>query len=146
MSFVILFLSLLFFFSSLLTHSLLTFCLVHYISSLSLFFISPSSSLLPTLSPHTPFSPYFFLALFLPPSSSLIPTFPLHYLPSLLPFSLLLSPPSQPPYESTHPLSMELLPLNNGAGQGYGYVLYRTTIPSTSSKVTITDLRDHGVV
>ena len=137
MSFVILFLSLLFFFSFLLTHSLLTFCLVHYIS----------------VSPHTPFSPSFFLGLFLPlslslssPSSSLISTFPLHYLLSLLPFSFLLSPPSQPPYESTHPLSMELLPLNNGAGQGYGYILYRTTIPSTSSKVTITDLRDHGVV
>ena len=137
MSFVILFLSLLFF-SSLLTHSLLTFCLVHYISSLSLFFISPSSL---SFSPsHLTLPSLLSLSLLLPLLSFS------HSLFTIFPFSLLLSPPSQPPYESTHPLSMELLPLNNGAGQGYGYILYRTTIPSTSSKVTITDLRDHGVV
>lgn len=41
---------------------------------------------------------------------------------------------------------MEYLHVNEGSGQAYGYVLYRTTIPSTSSKISITKLRDHGVV
>lgn len=41
---------------------------------------------------------------------------------------------------------MEYLQVNEGSGQAYGYVLYRTTIPSTSSKISITKLRDHGVV
>jgi hypothetical protein len=41
---------------------------------------------------------------------------------------------------------MEYLSINNGNGQAYGYVLYRTVITSSSSrKVTITHLRDHGV-
>ena len=43
-------------------------------------------------------------------------------------------------------MPMEYLPLNDGAGQGYGYVMYRTTIPSNSEKVTISSLNDNGVV
>ena len=50
------------------------------------------------------------------------------------------------PHESDHAMPMEYLPLNDGSGQGYGYVMYRTTIPSTSKKVTVTSLNDYGVV
>ncbi len=41
---------------------------------------------------------------------------------------------------------MEYLPLNKGWGQGYGYILYRTTLPRTASKVSVYGLNDYGVV
>ena len=70
-----------------------------------------------------------------------------------LPHSLSLSPslpspslPRQPPEESEHPLPMEYLSVNEGWGQSYGYVMYRTRLPSHSKQVTIHDLRDYGVV
>jgi hypothetical protein len=50
------------------------------------------------------------------------------------------------PEKLSKPVPMEYLSINNGNGQAYGYVLYRTVITSSSSrKVTITHLRDHGV-
>lgn len=52
----------------------------------------------------------------------------------------------QASFESDHVMPMEYLPLNEGSGQGYGYVLYRTKIPSNSKKVSISSLHDHGVV
>ena len=48
--------------------------------------------------------------------------------------------------ESVHPVPMEYLEVNNGWGQAYGYVLYRTIIPAKSRQVTIHGLRDFGVV
>ena len=41
---------------------------------------------------------------------------------------------------------MEYLAVNKGNGQSFGYVLYRVNIPLTANKVTVTQLRDHGVV
>jgi hypothetical protein len=50
------------------------------------------------------------------------------------------------PEKLSKPVPMEYLSINNGNGQAYGYVLYHTVIISSSSrKVTITHLRDHGV-
>lgn len=43
-------------------------------------------------------------------------------------------------------MSMEYLSVNKGNGQAYGYVMYRVTIPSVSKKVTITKLKDYGIV
>ena len=43
-------------------------------------------------------------------------------------------------------MAMEDLPINNNAGQSYGYVLYRTTISSNVKSVEIRDLRDYGQV
>ena len=52
----------------------------------------------------------------------------------------------QAPVHSPDPLPMECLSVNDGTGQAYGYIMYRTTIPSSSEKVTITKLRDYGLV
>lgn len=41
---------------------------------------------------------------------------------------------------------MELLPVNEGSGQSYGYVLYRTLIPSDSKMITVRGLKDYGLV
>jgi beta-galactosidase GanA len=50
------------------------------------------------------------------------------------------------PHTSDVPIPMEFLPLNHGSGQGYGYVLYRTFIPSSASLLTIHGLKDYGLV
>ena len=39
---------------------------------------------------------------------------------------------------------MEMLPVNKGSGQSYGFVLYRTMV-NKARKVTIGTLKDHGV-
>ncbi len=52
----------------------------------------------------------------------------------------------QVPFQSDKVMPMEYLPVNDDAGQGFGYIMYRTTIPSTSEKVTISSLNDMGVV
>ncbi|XP_064402427.1 beta-galactosidase-1-like protein 2 [Halichondria panicea] len=49
------------------------------------------------------------------------------------------------PYYADRPIPMEYLPLNKGWGQGYGYILYRTTLPRTASKVSVYGLNDYGV-
>ena len=67
-------------------------------------------------------------------------------LPIATPLPPLFPPPTQPPEESEHPLPMEYLAVNDGWGQSYGYVLYRTLLPADSKQVTIHDLRDYGVV
>ena len=36
--------------------------------------------------------------------------------------------PLQKPIRSKYPLPMELLPINNDGGQGYGYIVYRKVI------------------
>jgi hypothetical protein len=41
---------------------------------------------------------------------------------------------------------MEYLSVNEGWGQSYGYVMYRTRLPAHSKQVTIHNLRDYGVV
>ena len=41
---------------------------------------------------------------------------------------------------------MEFLPLNKWSGQGFGYVLYRTFVPSSASSLTIHGLKDYGMV
>lgn len=40
---------------------------------------------------------------------------------------------------------MEMLPVNKGSGQSYGFILYRTLVGSKARKVTISNLKDHGV-
>lgn len=49
-------------------------------------------------------------------------------------------------YLSEKPIPMELLPVNEGSGQSYGYVLYRTLIPSDSKMITVRGLKDYGLV
>lgn len=44
-----------------------------------------------------------------------------------------------------YPVPMEMLPVNKGSGQSYGFILYRTMVDSKAKKVTIRDLKDHGV-
>ena len=41
---------------------------------------------------------------------------------------------------------MEFLPLNKWSGQGFGYVLYRTFVPSSATSLTIHGLKDYGLV
>lgn len=53
---------------------------------------------------------------------------------------------TQEPYYTDYPVPMEYLPVNKGWGQGYGYILYRTHIPSSASQVTIHELKDFGIV
>lgn len=43
-------------------------------------------------------------------------------------------------------MSMEDLPVNNGAGQSYGYTLYRTKISDSAKELVIENLRDYGQV
>ena len=43
-------------------------------------------------------------------------------------------------------VSMEMLPINNDAGQSYGYILYSTKIPKSSKKVTIHEAADRVTV
>ena len=40
---------------------------------------------------------------------------------------------------------MEMLKVNKGSGQSYGFVLYRTMVDSKARRVTIGTLKDHGV-
>lgn len=40
---------------------------------------------------------------------------------------------------------MEMLPVNKGSGQSYGFILYRTLVENTARKVAISNLKDHGV-
>jgi len=40
---------------------------------------------------------------------------------------------------------MEMLPVNKGSGQSYGFVLYRTLVGNDATKITINKVRDHGV-
>ena len=41
---------------------------------------------------------------------------------------------------------MEDLPINNNAGQSYGYTLYRTTVSNIAGSLDIRELRDYGQV
>ena len=43
-------------------------------------------------------------------------------------------------------MSMEDLPVNNGAGQSYGYTLYRTKVSDKAKQLVIENLRDYGQV
>ncbi|XP_065896508.1 beta-galactosidase-1-like protein 2 isoform X3 [Dysidea avara] len=49
------------------------------------------------------------------------------------------------PVNIKYPVSMEMLSVNKGSGQSYGFILYRTVIDAGARKVTISKLRDHGV-
>lgn len=40
---------------------------------------------------------------------------------------------------------MEMLSVNKGSGQSYGFTLYRTMVDNNARKVTISKLKDHGV-
>lgn len=40
---------------------------------------------------------------------------------------------------------MEMLLVNEGSGQSYGFVLYRTLVDNDATKVTISKIKDHGV-
>lgn len=44
-----------------------------------------------------------------------------------------------------YPVPMEMLPVNKGSGQSYGFILYRTLVENTARKVAISNLKDHGV-
>ncbi|CAI7994260.1 Beta-galactosidase-1-like protein 3, partial [Geodia barretti] len=50
------------------------------------------------------------------------------------------------PHTSGTPIPMEFLPLNKWSGQGFGYILYRTFVPSSASSLTIHGLKDYGLV
>ena len=41
---------------------------------------------------------------------------------------------------------MEMLSVNRGAGQGYGFVMYRTTAPKEAKQLGVRGLKDFGVV
>ena len=41
---------------------------------------------------------------------------------------------------------MEMLSVNKGAGQGYGFVMYRTAAPNDAKTIGIRGLKDFGVV
>lgn len=45
-----------------------------------------------------------------------------------------------------YPVPMEMLPVNKGSGQSYGFIMYRTMVDSQVKRVTISKIRDHGVV
>lgn len=40
---------------------------------------------------------------------------------------------------------MEMLSVNKGSGQSYGFILYRTMLDGKANKVTISKMKDHGV-
>jgi len=46
---------------------------------------------------------------------------------------------------SSNLVSMEMLPLH-GTGQGYGFVLYRASIPIGSKSIQVQLLKDFGIV
>ncbi|XP_031562166.1 beta-galactosidase-1-like protein 2 [Actinia tenebrosa] len=48
--------------------------------------------------------------------------------------------------ESEYPVPMESLPINNNGGQGYGYILYQTTIPPSAKQLKIESYRDRAKV
>ncbi|XP_028403991.1 beta-galactosidase-1-like protein 2 [Dendronephthya gigantea] len=48
--------------------------------------------------------------------------------------------------ESEYVVPIENLPINNDAGQSYGYTLYRTTLPNSAHTLDIKELRDYGQV
>lgn len=48
--------------------------------------------------------------------------------------------------ESEYPVPMESLPINNHGGQGYGYILYQTTISSGAKELKIESYRDRAQV
>ena len=41
---------------------------------------------------------------------------------------------------------MELLDINNGGGQGYGFIVYRTQLHENSLKLTIAKVKDRAIV
>lgn len=43
-------------------------------------------------------------------------------------------------------MAMEDLPINDGAGQSYGYTLYQTTFANSARSLEIRGLRDYGQV
>ena len=52
----------------------------------------------------------------------------------------------QKPSQRTLPVPMEMLDVNNGAGQAYGYTLYRTKVPGNTQKVRVSNTQDWGLV
>ena len=50
------------------------------------------------------------------------------------------------PFKSPTPVNMENLPVNNGNGQSYGYVLYETTITSGGLLKSEDHVRDRALV
>ncbi|XP_046876767.1 beta-galactosidase-1-like protein 2 [Hypomesus transpacificus] len=53
---------------------------------------------------------------------------------------------TEEPFKSPTPVNMENLPLNNGNGQSYGYVLYETTITSGGLLKSEDHVRDRALV
>ena len=41
---------------------------------------------------------------------------------------------------------MEMLSVNKGVGQSYGFVMYRTAVPKGAKQMVIRGLKDFGVV
>jgi len=41
---------------------------------------------------------------------------------------------------------MEMLPINNNGGQGYGFILYRTELHQAAEEITIHNISDNAQV
>ena len=51
-----------------------------------------------------------------------------------------------PPVESMNVMAMEKLPINNNGGQGYGFILYQTTLKRLPKQITIQHVYDRAQV
>ena len=51
-----------------------------------------------------------------------------------------------PPVESMNVMAMEKLPINNNGGQGYGFILYETTLKRLPKQITIQHVYDRAQV
>ena len=51
-----------------------------------------------------------------------------------------------PPVESMNVMAMEKLPINNNGGQGYGFILYQTTLKRVPKEITIQHVYDRAQV
>lgn len=51
-----------------------------------------------------------------------------------------------PPVETENIMSMEQIPINNNGGQGYGFILYQTTLESVPKEITIHNISDRAQV
>ncbi|CAH3188239.1 unnamed protein product [Porites evermanni] len=51
-----------------------------------------------------------------------------------------------PPVESMNVMAMEKLPINNNGGQGYGFILYQTTLKRVPKQITIQHVYDRAQV
>ena len=43
-------------------------------------------------------------------------------------------------------MPMEMLPINNNGGQGYGFILYRTEMQEAAEEITIYNISDNAQV